>query len=172
MTRGSFYWHFKSHADLVRELLTVWERTNTEPFERVLTNGDTPHGIKEFLGIINLWVEEQDYSPAFDTAVRDWARTSPEAARAVRRADDRRIAVLHRIFLDIGYVDPEALVRARVTYFHQVGYYTLRLPEDAQRRRALVPIYARILTGKSDELIDIAFGPAGRAAQQGPFTPD
>jgi AcrR family transcriptional regulator len=164
VTRGSFYWHFTSHADLLSELLTDWERTNTEPFERALSTGNSPHGVQEFLTVINLWVEEQDYSPAFDTAMRDWARNSRDAAAAVRRADERRIAVLHRIFIGMGYVDPEALVRARVTYFHQVGYYTLQLPEDRAQRRALVPVYAQVLAGACHELIKRAFLPVSPGA--------
>jgi AcrR family transcriptional regulator len=157
VTRGSFYWHFTSHGDLLRELLKSWERTNTEPFERALTENGAPHGMKEFIAVIHLWIDETDYSPPFDTAVRDWARTSREAAAAVRRADERRIAVLHRIFRDIGFADPEALIRARVTYFHQVGYYALAIREDPDTRRKLVPLYCQILLGSSEELVQTAF---------------
>lgn len=157
VTRGSFYWHFMSHGDLLRELLKSWERTNTEPFERALTENGAPHGMKEFMAIIHLWIDETDYSPPFDTAVRDWARTSREAAAAVRSADERRIAVLHRIFRDIGFADPEALIRARVTYFHQVGYYALAIREDPELRRKLVPLYCQVLLGTSEELVQAAF---------------
>jgi len=161
VTRGSFYWHFKSLSELHKELLKAWERTNTEPFERALLTGEAPHAIKEFQTVIDLWVQEKDYSPAFDTAVRDWARISKEAAAAVRRADGRRIDVLHHIFIDMGYVDPEALVRARIAYFHQVGYYTLQLEEDPEQRLALVPIYAQVLTGSSHESIRAAGASSG-----------
>jgi AcrR family transcriptional regulator len=157
VTRGSFYWHFTGHGDLLRELLKSWERTNTEPFERALTGNGAPHGMKEFIAVIHLWIDETDYSPPFDTAVRDWARTSREAAAAVRSADERRIAVLHRIFLDIGFADPEALIRARVTYFHQVGYYALAIREDQETRRKLVPLYCQVLLGSSEELVQTAF---------------
>jgi AcrR family transcriptional regulator len=164
VTRGSFYWHFKSHKDLLRELLESWEQTNTGPFERALTENGAPNGVKEFLTIINLWVEETDYSPAFDTAVRDWARTSPEVATAVRRVDERRIEVLHRVFLDMGFVDPEALIRARVAYFHQVGYYALQIRDEPEIRRTLVPLYCQVLLGSSQELIRAAF-PAPACAE-------
>ncbi|MDB6091616.1 MAG: hypothetical protein JWN85_4400 [Gammaproteobacteria bacterium] len=157
VTRGSFYWHFKSHAELLRELLKSWEHTNTGPFERVLAGDETPRGVRKFVAIIKLWVDEKDYSPAFDTAVRDWARTSREAAAAVHRADARRIEILHRVFIDIGFVDPEALIRARIAYFHQVGYYTLEFRESREERRALVPLYARVLLGGPSDVIDAAF---------------
>jgi len=145
VTRGSFYWHFKNHADLLRQLLADWEATNTAPFERALSTD--ANGVKEFLAVVDLWVSEKEYSPAFDAAVRDWARKSKDVAAAVHRADDRRIELLRRMFLDMGYADPEALVRARVAYFHQVGYYALGMVESPVRRQQLVPIYVAVLTG-------------------------
>jgi len=147
-TRGSFYWHFTNRADLLRALVRNWEATNTKPFERVLAEGaGAGNGLAEFAAIVDLWLSEREFSPAFDTAVRDWARHSKSVAAAVHRADRRRIEVLRRIFLDLGYRDPEALVRARVTYFHQVGYYALGLTETPARRRKLAPHYVRVLVG-------------------------
>lgn len=151
VTRGSFYWHFSSHGELLRVLLKFWEETNTGSFERALTRKSGGNGFTEFLAIVNLLLAEKDYNPDFDLAVRDWARTSREAASAVRRADERRMNVLHRIFLDMRFSDPEALVRARITYFQQIGYYTLGIHEEPEARRKLLPHYLRVLVGKSIE---------------------
>ena len=153
VTRGGFYWHFKSRADLLNELLRSWEVSNTAPFERSVANGGARDGVREFVAIVSLWLNETEYSPAFDTAVRDWARTSKAVAVAVRRADERRIAVLHRIFLDLGFADPEAIVRAKVAYFHQVGYYTLSILSDRETRLALVGVYAQVLSGLPAEKV-------------------
>jgi len=145
-TRGSFYWHFADRDDLLRELLVDWEASNTAPFERILAEGS--NGIAEFEAVVELWLAEKEYNPAYDTAVRGWARIDPVVAAAVRRADERRIDVLRRIFVDLGFRDPEALVRARITYFHQVGYYTLGLAEEPARRRELLPLYVQALVGR------------------------
>lgn len=158
VTRGSFYWHFENHGELLRALLKFWQDTNTGSFERALASTSGGDGVTEFLAIVNLLLAEKDYSPAFDLAVRDWARTSREAAAAVRRADERRMEVLHRIFLDMGFTDPEALVRARITYFQQIGYYTLGIHEEPEARRKLLPYYLRVLVGKSIE--EMVSGPA------------
>ena len=145
VTRGSFYWHFRSHKDLLRRLLRHWIATNTLPFERTLRRDR--NGLEEFQAIVDLWVSEREYSPGYDAAVREWARVSADVSRVVLQADQKRIGVLRRIFLDLGYRDPEALVRARITYFHQVGYYTLGLRESLARRLKLGPYYSRILLG-------------------------
>ena len=67
---------------------------------------------------------------------------------AVRRVDDRRIELLHGIFRRLGNGEPEALVRARITYFHQVGYYALRISESPETRRDLLPTYIDLLLGR------------------------
>jgi hypothetical protein len=38
-------------------------------------------------------------------------------------------------------------MRARVTYYHQVGYYAMHVKERNERRLELAPYYADILTG-------------------------
>jgi AcrR family transcriptional regulator len=148
VTRGGFYWHFRDRDDLLDSLLEYWKRANTGPFEAVFKNGLQKNGLKEFQAVVDIWVNEASYSPAWDSAVRDWARVSPPVARAVKEVDDHRIELIWQIFLDLGYEDPEALVRARITYFHQVGYYALHFIEDPATRRRLVPIYIAALTGK------------------------
>jgi AcrR family transcriptional regulator len=149
VTRGGFYWFFKSSAQLREELLAYWERTSTAQFEGLL-RADGANGMDEFRAFSRLWIDEKDYDPAWDAAIRDWARTSPKVSRVVRRVDDRRIDVLHRVFLDLGYADPEAFIRARVTYYHQVGYYALGVRESHQERMRLMPYYVRVLSGRSD----------------------
>jgi AcrR family transcriptional regulator len=146
VTRGSFYWHFKSHGDLLTQLLDSWAANNTAAFRRVLESDKDGYG--KFDAIVDLWLAEEEYDPRFDTAVREWARVSSSVARVVRKADEERIGVFRSIFLEIGYRDPEALVRARITYFHQVGYYTLGIAESPAQRRELRPCYTRALLGR------------------------
>jgi hypothetical protein len=42
----------------------------------------------------------------------------------------------------------DAHIRARVTYYHQVGYYALGIRESHKRRLNLMPRYVRALTGR------------------------
>ena len=105
------------------------------------------NGMAEFQALCDMWVNEAGYDPQWDAAIREWARISPRVATLVRRVDDLRIEIIQRIFHDMGYGEPEAFVRARTTYFHQVGYYTLGVRESREQRLKLLPIYIRILTG-------------------------
>lgn len=147
VTTGSFYWHFKDRRELLDALLAHWEVNNSRALVEAV-NGERD-AMRQFDALVRVWLDEDNYSPAYDFAVRDWARTSPEASVAVRRADDSRIALLHGVFRRLGFADPEAFVRARVTYFHQVGYYALHITETAKERQRLLPYYKAVLTGKT-----------------------
>lgn len=144
--RRSFYYHFKDRDALLDELLQHWEIHNTKSYEEAL-NVNNNNGETELETINNMWLEEKTFNPAYDSAMRDWARISKPVARVVMRVDRKRIEILNRIFRDLGYEDPEAFIRARVAYFHQVGYITLGLGESRKTRNELAPIYLKVLLG-------------------------
>jgi AcrR family transcriptional regulator len=147
VTRGGFYWFFNSRRQLQDHLLTDWQEKNTASLKAIVENHDGD-GAAQFKAVINMWISEDGYDPQWDAAIREWARISPRVAAIVRRIDDERIAIIHRIFRNIGYQEPEALVRARVTYYHQVGYYALGVREARAHRFKLMPIYNRIFIGR------------------------
>jgi AcrR family transcriptional regulator len=147
VTRGGFYWFFKSRKQLLEELLTYWANTGTQLFERVLKTCGRD-GIQAYYALTHLWIDEKEYDPRWDGAVRDWARTSAAVFKTVQAVDDKRIAIIESIFLDMGYKGMNAHIRARVTYYHQVGYYALGVRESRKRRLRLLPFYAKVLTGR------------------------
>jgi AcrR family transcriptional regulator len=146
VTRGGFYWFFKSRQQLLDELLTHWASSSTGLFEKVL-NSEQRDGLKEYHALTDLLIDEVEYDPKWDGAVRDWARTSAAVLKAVQAVDDKRIAIIEKMFLDMGYKGKHAHVRARVLYYHQVGYYALGVRETRKQRLALLPFYAKVLTG-------------------------
>lgn len=146
VSRGSFYWHFADREALLKALLAAWDSRNTRPFLAVLDPPETAP-LTAILRYFEIWRQQRDFDPGLDAALRDWARTAPEVAEAVRGADYRRMAVLETLFLRLGYEPTEALVRARASYYHQVGYYALGIRQSAEERRTLLPVYFRVLTG-------------------------
>ncbi|KQM63135.1 MULTISPECIES: TetR/AcrR family transcriptional regulator [unclassified Sphingomonas] len=145
VTRGGFYWRFGSHAELLEALLADWRETNTAPMLAALAGPGNPD--VRFARLAGLWVDEQGFSSAYDAAVREWARGDAAVRAVVHAVDDERIGALCRLFLDYGYGADEALVRARITYYHQVGYYALDAQRDDVRRAELTALYIRALTG-------------------------
>lgn len=146
VTRGGFYWFFKNREQLLDALLEFWIQTSTVLFERI-ANATGQSGREKFQALVDLWISEKEYDPEWDGAVRDWARTSPNVLDTVHSVDEQRISFIEQIFRDLGYKGKEAHVRARVTYYHQVGYYALGVRESRKQRLELIPYYTRILTG-------------------------
>jgi AcrR family transcriptional regulator len=147
VTTGSFYWHFRDRAALLRALLADWREHNSAAMQAAVEHhrGDPAAAMR---ALAHVWLDEAGYSPAWDAAVRDWARTSRSVATLVRRVDEQRIRLLQKLFRRFGYAAPQAFIRARITYFHQVGYYALHIAESRARRRRLVPLYLKVLTGR------------------------
>jgi AcrR family transcriptional regulator len=151
VTTGSFYWHFKNVPTFLDALLENWEEANTAPmFDAVAAHPSS--AVKQFDALTEVWLAETNYYPMWDSAVRDWARVSPKVEAAVRRIDDKRIKLLHGIFKRLGFAEPCAFVRARITYFHQVGYYALRIVERRADRLRLSSVYRDILRGRPSVL--------------------
>ena len=148
VTTGSFYWHFAGRQELHDALLKDWYDTNTAPFyEAVKAAGSDPR--RQYLAFFGVWVFERDFDPRYDQAIRDWARTSKRVGDLLREVDGARIRLLLEIFENFGYSGLHAEMRARVTYYHQLGYYAMHVKEARERRFELAPFYADILTGHS-----------------------
>src|SRR3984885_13579075 len=89
VSRGGFYWFFKDRAQLLDELLAYWVQSSTVPFEGILQSSGR-NGMEEYLALTNLWIDENEYDPKWDGAVRDWARTSETVRKVVQAVDSKR----------------------------------------------------------------------------------
>ncbi len=146
VTRGGFYWFFKNRQDLLNSLLDDWKDSKNDPLEHALKKeADDP--LKAFTLYSFSLVRERSFSPSLDSAVRDWARMSKHAREAVDFVDNRRMKALTEIFLGLDYDKEEAHVRARVFYYHQIGYYAVNVHESPEQRLHFLPIYFKQLTG-------------------------
>ncbi len=146
VARSSFYWHFESSEALHKAMLEDWLKKNTSPIiERAMR--PAPDIIRAVVNVFECWIDETLFDPALDIAVRLWARRSAEVRRVVLEADQLRIDALRRMFLRHGYAEREALIRARVIYYTQIGHHTLEEFEDPEVRFSHGPAYLHIFTG-------------------------
>ena len=146
VTRGSFYFHFQGLKDLLSSMVYEWRTRNCVPFQR-LADQEVEDGKVFFDTVVSIWVRENPFSPKLDLAIRDWSRGAPALAREVAAIDDLRIGQLTRAFAAMGYSEDESVVRARITYFHQIGYYALSFKERLEDRLRYQPLYGEVLVG-------------------------
>ena len=147
VSRGSFYWHFKSRQDLLDALVALWQETALEPMRAAARTPDAAP-VERYENFMRVWVQGEPYCPNFDLAIRGWARVDEKVADIVRATDKDRITMLTGIFRDMGFERDEAFIRARIAYYHQIGYYTINDEEPPRQRKRYWPLYLKILTGQ------------------------
>ncbi|MCP4329924.1 MAG: TetR/AcrR family transcriptional regulator [Alphaproteobacteria bacterium] len=146
VTRGSFYWHFENRADLLDALIGRWEAKNTSAVvAAVETAADLTEGI---LALFDAWMDVGRFDPGLDSAMRDWARRSSRVRATVDDADKRRVDVIAALFERADYDPAESIIRARVIYFSQVGYYALGIEETLGQRVAHIETFYLTFTGR------------------------
>lgn len=145
VTPGAFYWQFRSLEALHEALRADWADRNTTPFTRAIAAAG-PEGLRQYLAWVRVLVLEDEFSPNHDNAMRDWAHHSPHTALVLAGVEAFRIDQLRGVFAAMGFQGHSAEIRARVAYYHQVGYNALRVREPRAQRLRNVPYYAEILT--------------------------
>lgn len=147
VSRSSFYWFFKSPQDLNDQMLDYWLAKNTGPIiQRALRPAQTI--TEAILNVFECWANEDLFDPRLDIAVRLWARRAPDVLAVVTSADQQRLDALTGMFTRHDYPAEEALVRARVLYFTQVGQYTLDIREDMSIRFSRTRVFVQSFCGK------------------------
>jgi AcrR family transcriptional regulator len=148
VSRSSFYWYFKNRDELLDALLDRWDRLNTRS---IVGQADEPAATvnEAVCNVFRCWINPAIFSPRLDFAVREWARRSANVRKALDRSDRVRTEALKRLFVRFGYDDKDALVRARVLYYMQIGYYALDLKEPIEARLNLTPHYLKAFTGSA-----------------------
>lgn len=145
VSRSSFYWYFKSRADLLDALLDHWQSRNTGALIRqaALPAATITQAVCH---IFHCVVDSALFDVRLDFAVRDWSRRSEKVRNVLDRSDRRRVDALAAMFARFDY--PDAMVRARVLYYMQTGYNDATLIETIEDRIAQVPAYLYIFTGQ------------------------
>ena len=120
VTRGSFYWHFKSREALLGCLLEAWEGKNTRAILRAAATPGTL--IDRYIALSRLWLGWSDFDPRLDVAVREWSRRDPAVLKKLRAADEQRVAALAQMIEPEGHEPAMTQFRARTLYRMQMGW--------------------------------------------------
>ncbi len=155
VSRSSFYWYFDSRKDLLDQLLAHWEGTNTAA---MVAQAEAPAATitEAACNVFRCVVNPDLFNVKLDFAIRDWARRDAKVRAVKERSDTARIAALAAMFARFGYGETEALTRARVLYYMQIGYDDADLGETMEERMALLPYYLLTFTGQEPRGEEVA----------------
>lgn len=156
VSRSSFYWYFKSRADLLDQMLSQWREKNTAA---ILARAARPSPSinRNILAIAECWFDPELFDPRLDFAIREWARRSDAVRAEIDTADTARVDAIAGMFRRHGFAETDAFIRARILYFTQIGYYALEVTEPVAARRAYATEYLRGFSGvepKPEDLIE------------------
>ena len=146
VTRGSFYWHFANREELIDALVSFWKDKNTPAItQAVAAAASLEDGIFRFF---ETCIDATQFDPRLDLALREWARRSTSIRQRVDIEDAARIEALREFYTRFGYAMPDALIRARVLYYSQIGFYALEVKEPLPTRLDYTEAYYECFTGK------------------------
>ena len=149
VTRGSFYWHFKNREELIDALVSYWKSKNTPALINSFDNAeDFSEGILRFF---ETCVDSTQFDSRLDLAIREWARRSDQIRKQIDQEDSKRIESVQNFFQRFQFSMPEALIRARVLYFTQIGFYALEVQEPLTTRLSYTEAYFECFTGRQLE---------------------
>ncbi len=151
VTKGSFYHHFAKRELLLEAMVELWRQLATDRVIRdtEAAGADARARLLELTQLV--FVDEGEYTHV-DAAVRDWAATRPQVARAVAEIDARRLAYVEGLLCESGLAPALATSRATLFYRALLGEFAWRryggppLPAAAWRDLALMLLH----TPKSD----------------------
>jgi len=170
VTRGSFYWHFTDHADLVGSLVERWYRDEIDEVRRLRDDvGDDPRADLVRLLDVALARGGADVKDMrFELALRGLGRRDPSVARRLLEVDDARTALFEGKFRRLT-ADASAASDLAVMFYLAVtgGIQALARPSGSAR------VAERIRRVIADHLIDrpVPAGgcaPTDRSAPSGP----
>jgi len=110
VTKGAFYPHFASVAALHKAAIAEWLRDRLEAMPQTAVSSEG--AVRDPLDRIRKIGEALATSGTRDGAMRRWAASEPEAAKAVALADRIVISHLEHALIDLGFPGREATAQA------------------------------------------------------------
>ena len=118
ISRGSFYHHYKDRDDLLRAVLAHFVQVNHQNLVALLPGlQGTPQDKLWTLWTATASQEFRDY----DWAVRMWGMHDEAVAKVLNRIDVKRMDVMIGLFMELGFTENEAWIRATIAYHGSLG---------------------------------------------------
>ncbi|AOY89536.1 TetR family transcriptional regulator [Marinobacter salinus] len=151
VTRGSFYWHFRDHEDLVVSFLDRWRDRRLHELQYWKPQGgDVETELRQILELLLTDASRNIRRLQVELAVRDYARRNDYAAGLVAEVDGARIrqncTLFERLSRDPQRIEDLSLLLYVATIGSQVVLTGRKGEEDTIKR--IEDLMARIVLGE------------------------
>ena len=99
-TKGSFYWHFKDVPAFQSALIDQWRKSALAQLATAVGAGGEPDRRLRRLG-------RDVLDDRTESALRVWAQTSPEVAKALKDVDAERLTYITLLLRELGLGNPD-----------------------------------------------------------------
>lgn len=136
ITRGSFYYHFKSRGELLEGILGSWRSRATEDVILQLRNAHTSplQQLQRLLELPSHGQTARD-AAAIELGIRAWARRDDKARQAIDEVDRYRLNYIEGLLIQADVAQSEASDRAYLIYAYQISLSLLHSEDTAQDRK-------------------------------------
>ena len=149
VTKGSFYWHYGSRADLIAAALTLWERRDTDGYLSEIANiPDPAERLRRLIANAVRLSQRRNVYAALSQA------DSEPVQEVLQRVAEQRIAFLTGLYADLGLPPQRARLLARLAYASYIGL--MRLTAEAPA----APLSTEDLEALTDEATRALLPPA------------
>ncbi|MEU1984697.1 TetR/AcrR family transcriptional regulator [Nocardia sp. NPDC019395] len=118
VTKGSFYWHFDDLEQLMAAMADRWSAVQSDTVRELGTFAAIPVG-ERIEKMAAMLVDQRHWM--VETTVREWSRTDPKVAAAVRNLDQKVFETVKGTMLDLGFDENQARLRAGAMVYIGIG---------------------------------------------------
>ncbi len=149
VTKGGFYRRFRDRQALLEALLEQWIEGRIATIARQTElDGATP--AERLQATIRIFAERANaQGMAIELAIRQWARSDPDAAEAVACVDTARVEAVQPLYERMGYSAADAQARALLFYAFIFGQGLIFLHASPAERTRLVEACADAVIGSA-----------------------
>lgn len=136
LTRGSFYWHFKSRAEFLDAMLALWYEKGTRDIIDLVEKEKTNPN-KRLSVLLNLTASGpgKQYGGKFaEMAIRIWGKTNPKVAAMVKQIDAERISFVNKLLAEMHIEPALASFLAEIIYDAYIGMLSRDISEEEVSR--------------------------------------
>jgi AcrR family transcriptional regulator len=154
VTRGSFYWHFKDHEELVMSFLNRWRDRRIHELQYWKPKGgDVETELRQILELLLTDASRNIRRLQVELAVRDFARRNDFAADLVNEVDEARIDQNCELYQRLSQ-DPQRIRDlSLLMYVATIGSQVVLTGKkgDAETIRRIEDLMARVALGQRDD---------------------